>query len=371
MITDLRYHSTVIFLLDPRSEPTQNQDNLQVQTQINVINIDSVDPLHMIVTLTIEVNFTWYDKRLSFSNPSTRKDNVIPSEIVGQLWTPFRSLIHENAILGEIIHDSQKNMRLISQVAEEPDASKVIEGRIFNGSRNSLQLTQRLKIKYNCIFNVMKFPFDGENCSYHMKINQNKNSIEFIDGGDIIYNSTANVDQFLIGDMVFKIENTKEYTRYRLIIPLNRIFTNQLLTTFIPTLILWLFGYSTLFIDIQYPNDRFMGAGTALLVTVTLLNAITDDLPKTSYIKYIDLWFVWHLLSILCITAYHILLGRMQKHFETLRKDQVVPFKSTDCIKLMRKNAANKITMINNSFILLFPVLNSLFYAIYFSITCN
>ena len=286
------------------------------------------------------------------------------------MWTPFRSLVHDNAILGEIIHDSQKNMRLISQIAENPDASKVIEDRIYNGSQNSLELTQRLKIKYNCIFDVKKFPFDGENCSYHMNIKQRKNSIEFINGGDIDYKGSANVDQFSIGEIDCEIENTIDFTRYHLIIPLNRIFTNQLLITFIPTLILWLFGYSTLFIDIQYPNDRFMGAGTALLVTVTLLNAITNDLPKTSYMKYIDLWFVWHLISIFCIIVYHISLGRLQKYFEKLDEDQVRPFKSTDYIELLKANGVNKISKINNTFIMIFPLLNSIFYAVYFSATC-
>ena len=141
--------------------------------------------------------------------------------------------------------------------------------------------------------------------------------------------------------------------------PLSRIFTNQLLTTFIPTLILWLFGYSTLFIDIEYPNDRFMGAGTSLLVTVTLLNAITNDLPKTSYMKYIDLWFVWHLVSILSIIAYHISLGRLQKFFEKVDENQIVPFKAIDCIKLMKQNGVNKVSRINNTFIIVFPILMS------------
>ena len=150
---------------------------------------------------------------------------------------------------------------------------------------------------------------------------------------------------------------------------MNRIFTHQLLIIFIPTFILWLFGYSTLFIDIQYSNDRFMGSGTALLVMVTLLNALTNELPKTSYIKYIDLWFVWHLVSNLFIIIYHVSLGRLHKYFGRPMEDQILPYKSSDCVILMKTNSLTKIEKINNNFILVFPVLNSIFYAIYFYMT--
>ena len=95
-------------------------------------------------------------------------------------------------------------------------------------------------------------------------------SIRFVDDGYVLYNGSSSIDQFAIGRMQSNIENYYDFTRYTIIIPMKRIFTHQLLIIFIPTFILWLFGYSTLFIDIQYPNDRFMGAGTALLVMVTL-----------------------------------------------------------------------------------------------------
>ena len=94
------------------------------------------------------------------------------------------------------------------------------------------------------------------------------------------------------------INNQNCSSRLQIVIPVARIPTNQLLSTFFPTGILWLFGYSTLFIDTSDTSDRFMGAGTALLVIATLLNSINGDLPKTSYLKLIDLWFLWHITNV-------------------------------------------------------------------------
>ena len=152
---------------------------------------------------------------------------------------------------------------------------------------------------------------------------------------------------------------------------MKRIFTNQLLTAFIPTIILWLYGYSTLFIDPDRHIDRFMGAGTALLVVATLLNAINGDLPKTSYMKYIDLWFIWHVISIFLMIVYHVSLGRLQKYIEMPKDDEVIPFKATDYMRQLKTKARNTITLIDTNFILAFPILNSIFYAVYFYVTLN
>ena len=199
-------------------------------------------------------------------------------------------------------------------------------------------------------------------------------SFTFVDVADDTlesYNGSSIVNQFRIGHVESKVENTNDFTRYVIIIPMNRIFTGQLLNTFMPTFILWCFGYSTLFIDTRYSNDRFIGSGTALLVMVTLLNAITGDLPITSYMKYIDVWFAWHLFSIFSIIVYHVTLGRLHKYFEKPAKNQVLPYRTSDCIESMKRNSTIKINDINNKFAILFPTLNCVFYATYFYWTTN
>ena len=51
-----------------------------------------------------------------------------------------------------------------------------------------------------------------------------------------------------------------------------------------------------------------MGTVTSLLVLASLLSSINMSLPKTSYFKYIDVWFLWYLFNIFLLIVYHILL---------------------------------------------------------------
>ena len=320
-----------------------------------IISIDSIDTINMIVTLTMELKFEWFDKRLTYSNPDINEKNLISEEQSKKIWTPLRNIIHENAIIGEIAYDGDFVVQINAITPGDLEANNIIENRLFNGSSNNLIGIQRMKAKYNCEFDSKKFPFDEHNCDIILRLEQTKNKrIHFMDDGQVLYDGKSIVGQFLIGQMSTEVKSTNDSSRNLVAIHVIRIYANQITVTFVPTLVLWLFGYSTLFIE---PNedgfsDRFIGAGTALLVIVTLLNAINIDLPKTSYMKYIDLWFMWHLISVFLMIAYHIVLNRLRSYFNT-----------------KNINKWKMISRINSILIFAFPFVNGIFYAIYFSHT--
>ena len=328
---------------------------LTIDMQNRIISIDSIDTMNMIVTITMEVTLKWFDKRLVFSNPEISKTNLITKDQTEMIWTPLREIINENAIIGEVMYDNEFSVKVNATYPGKLTASDVIENRLFNGSSNNLFGTQRMKAKYNCMFEAKKFPFDEHNCSIIFRIDQRKDKrIVFVNNGEILYEGENVVGQFFIGYLATEVKNTNESTRNIITIHIIRLYANQITITFVPTLILWLFGYITLFIE---PNedgfsDRFMGAGTALLVIVTLLNAIHTDLPKTSYVKYIDIWFMWHVISVFLMIAYHMILNRLRSYFNTKDVNKWV-----------------MISQINGSMILVFPTINGIFYAIYFSLT--
>ena len=328
---------------------------MMIKIKNRIISIDSIDTINMIVTLTMELKFKWFDKRLTYSNPDINKTNLISNKLSEKIWTPLRDITHENAIIGEVTYDGDFIVQIHAIYPGDPEPKNPIENRLFNGSINDLIGTQRLKAKYNCKFDLKKFPFDEHSCFVILRLEQRDDKrIHFVNDEKILYDGENIVGQYLIGKMSAEVRNMNGSTRNIVAIHMMRLYANQITVTFVPTLVLWLFGYSTLFIE---PNedgfsDRFIGAGTALLVIVTLLNAINTDLPKTSYMKYIDLWFMWHVISTFLMIAYHIILNRLRSYFNT---------KNWNTWKI--------ISRINSSLIIAFPVVNGFFYAIYFSLT--
>ena len=347
-------------------EPKIGHTSLEINIDARIIKINAIDTINMIVQLTIDMRLTWHDGRLLFLNPRLDADNIIADDfgLWKNYWTPMRNLIYENAIVGEIIYDWHEIK--IQPTAPEPlDPSRAIENVIFNGSYNPLQLRQRMKIKYDCPFDVTRFPFDVQMCSFMMKINKRKmTSIPFINDHNAVYEGQPIIDQFYIGVINSSTNNTETSALFTINIHMARDFTNQVLNTFVPTLILWLFGYSTLFVSISDFNERFMGAGTSLLVIATLFSSISSGLPKTSYVKLIDIWFLWHNISILAIILCHIILNKLKIYLENLGNNEVTPLEDE-----VKKNRMKALYRGNNIVIMLFPSVNVLFYAIYFHFT--
>ena len=342
---------------------------LVISTKIKIEHIDSIDTVNMILSLTMKLTFQWNDKVLMFSNLIPDSNNYIPTEKRKLIWNPFRDMIQDDAIIGGTDKDKYY-LSVHGTIAENSVITNPIENRLFNGSNNPLMLTLRIKTKYICTFDVRRFPFDGQQCELNMKINQRQYyKIRFTEHANITYGGEAIIDQFSIGKIYSNVTHSNESTQFTVIIPMSRIAINQFLNTFFPTVILWLFGYSTLFIE---PNDngfdnRFMGSGTALLVIATLINAVKTDLPQTAYTKFIDIWFLWHVLTVFVIIVYHIVLDRIRKNLEqqTQKKDEVVEFDEDEKNSLDAFNAKT-IKNINSTLIIVFPTVNGLFYIVYF-----
>ena len=70
----------------------------------------------------------------------------------------------------------------------------------------------------------------------------------------------------------------------------------HIVSTFSPTLLLLLIGIITLFLDESHFEATIMLAITAMLVMYTLYESASSGLPKTAYLKMIDIWLIFGLV---------------------------------------------------------------------------
>ena len=352
--------------------PIAQSTALHLLTRLDIISIDFIDTVKMLVTITIEIHIKWHDERLSFVNIFKDRENFASDAKIAKIWLPLDNLIIDNSIIGETKYDKVRVQ--IHPSASQNAIDSAYESQIYNGSHNPLSVSQRMKVKYNCKFDIYKFPFDEEICFLVFKINQyKKTKLMFVEEGptSVVYTGPSIVDQFAIGLMVSEINNTKQYTKLTLHIPFKRIFTHQLLQTFFPTFVLWLLGYATIFVDTERPSDRLMASVTIMLVLATLLGVINEDLPKTSYIKLINGWVVWHITIMFTIIIYHIWIDMMRKQSMSYVIKKVAPLSQEmdDRNGIRIQNDINAIDKINKSMMIIFPFLNCTFYIIYFFLT--
>ena len=82
--------------------------------------------------------------------------------------------------------------------------------------------------------------------------------------------------------------STQEHIEVRIV--LQRILTNHITSTFLPTLCIIIIAGLTLFIDVRHFEATIMVALTSMLVMYTLYQSISETLPHTAYMKMIDIW---------------------------------------------------------------------------------
>ena len=75
-----------------------------------------------------------------------------------------------------------------------------------------------------------------------------------------------------------------------------RRLTNEILTTYLPTVLLILIGYCTTFFKPFFFEAALTVNVTTMLVLTTIFISVMEKLPPTSYIRMVDLWLIFSIL---------------------------------------------------------------------------
>ena len=98
---------------------------------------------------------------------------------------------------------------------------------------------------------------------------------------------------------MFTIQNLNLVVKKQLVmmvIVLKRKVATELLTTYLPTILLLLITFTTIFFDKDLFGDVIAVNLTIMLVMTTIFTSKIEELPPTSDTKMIDLWLIYCLL---------------------------------------------------------------------------
>ena len=124
---------------------------------------------------------------------------------------------------------------------------------------------------------------------------------------------------FTITDL--RLEKRKE--QVHMVITLKRKIQTELLTTYVPTLLLLIIAYSTHFFKAQYFEASVTVNLTIMLVNTTIFTSKIQELPPTSDTKMIDIWLIFCLLVPFAFAL-------IQTAIESFREDEVADTKTSE-----------------------------------------
>ena len=117
-------------------------------------------------------------------------------------------------------------------------------------------------------------------------VNKKKSKKGFTDLGS----EDLDLTMFTITDLTLTEE--KEANMVYMAIKLKRKVVTELVTTYLPTILLLLITFTTIFFDRDLFGDAIAVNLTIMLVMTTIFTSKIEELPPTSDMKMIDIWLI-------------------------------------------------------------------------------
>ena len=153
-----------------------------------------------------------------------------------------------------------------------------------------LSVRKFFDVDFLCNFHMSNYPFDTQDCNAEIELGKSRQFVELF-AQNMEYDGEMHVMEYIITEW----KDYKEKNKLVLKISLGRSLMSVILTTMLPTIILILVALSTNYYNKQHFKTIIPVNLTSMLSMVTLYVGMSSRLPRTSYLKMIDVWLFFSL----------------------------------------------------------------------------
>ncbi|KAH8420476.1 hypothetical protein KR009_010796 [Drosophila setifemur] len=232
----------------------------------------------------------YLDPRLNFRNVSPKRKQPILGEqtLRDTLWMPHIFLANErdSSILGLTEKD------ILTSIS--PDGTVIVSNRI--------------KASLYCWLNLKKFPFDEQHCSTILEswmYNTSELVLHWEQKRPITFDSGLHLTEFVIqrswfNETVINADLSDlrhgafagNYSSLSFTVHLTRVVGFYLMDYFLPSMLIVAISWVSFWLQADQAPPRITLGTSTLLTFITLASAQGKTLPKVSYIKVSEVWFL-------------------------------------------------------------------------------
>ncbi|XP_071514430.1 uncharacterized protein [Panulirus ornatus] len=270
-----------------------------------------VETESMKMTLSFVFAMIWSDERLNYQNLKVKEsENEVPLSIVRSLWTPLvRFMNTDGNHHTEVDHFTTTHVkRVCDPVGMNESAPAEVE--VYGGDCNTLNIKRRYNLNFMCNFDLLLYPFDEQFCNAHVRIiSASKTFLKFHPKlSTAEYTGNPSLLEYEVGGVSLRHDDSGAFSEAYVKVPLTRLYGYAMLNIFLPSILLLVISYVTLFFSKEVFETRMMASLTNLLVMATLFTQTSASLPKTSYFKMVDVWLLMCIALIFLVVILHALI---------------------------------------------------------------
>ncbi|XP_071514490.1 glycine receptor subunit alpha-4-like [Panulirus ornatus] len=147
---------------------------------------------------------------------------------------------------------------------------------VYGGDCNTLNIKRRYNLNFMCNFDLLLYPFDGQFCNSHVRIiSASKTYLKFHPKlSTAEYTGNPSLLEYEVGRVSLRHDNSGPFSEAFVKVPLTRLFGYAMLNIFLPSILLLVISYVTLFFSEEVFETRMMASLTNLLVMATLFTQV-------------------------------------------------------------------------------------------------
>ncbi|EEB15269.1 Acetylcholine receptor protein subunit delta precursor, putative [Pediculus humanus corporis] len=289
---------------DKWTRPGSTTEPLQVHTRIYVYFLGSIEAHFLQFTAHLLVRLRWKDPRLAYGQMAPKVDRIVGEAMLkNKIWVPHVYLVNENE--SKMMGADQQDVL----VTVRPD------GTIY--------FSRRVKVTLFCLMNLQKFPFDKQECPLVLEswtYNTSELVLKWEPKDPVIINKDLHLTEYKLiktweNSSVVSYENSDfeedEVEEYKIFLifsfsnfpagnyssltvkfQLEREIGHYIMDFYVPSILLVVVSWVSFWLDPNaVPGRTTLGTST-MLTFITLTRNTGSSLPKVSYIKATEIWFL-------------------------------------------------------------------------------
>ena len=251
--------------------PTINDlSKLRVNVTVDIENIGKIDVVDGVIEIMYKLTRTWYDSRLLYQNLNINNNlNKLSEEDIDNLWFPLFSFKNIASPDSYEEAESSRNWTVIrnkSYIHQKADKTENKNIYLFEGSQNYIECTKLFSTVFNCEYDLSWYPFDTQVCSMKFEAIAD---VE-IEAQELAISGSKKLAQYevLAVCMCTTYEHGVKLAEVK--IKLSRPLLNNILTVFIPTVIIVIISHMAKYFEENYVDMVIQVNLTAILVLANL-----------------------------------------------------------------------------------------------------
>ena len=278
--------------------PPSGTKTLPVEVSAQVWAILNIQEVEQLTNLQFQLSLKWFDARLQYYNLKVDENmNSLVYKEKQKLWVP--SIVFQNT---KSQVTSQNDVKSRMTVRKMKNGTFNIDGLlsedidIYEGTDNPIIMSRVYDVEFLCDFQMQWYAFDTQTCYMEFRLDESIAAFVDLIPGTEEYLGPKDLTQYFVKHSGIETYQRMGKKGVLISLSLGRRLLGVFLTIYFPTVLLNLIGHCTNYFKAFFFEAVVTVNLTCMLVLTTMFINVSNNLPKTSYIKMMDIWLIFNLL---------------------------------------------------------------------------